>query len=160
MMILGKTTLFFHSAGLLLLVWSLPVSSDIEQVQALDFGTLVVLKNDEVESFRLGRNGNVSFSDAFLIFSPPQRAIFSLSELPADSVIRVSAFVLDPVFTSASLNTERFTFDELDFLPIINSDINGEAQVFVGGQISTSGDGSTNFGTFPLSAGYRFTIDF
>lgn len=144
----------------LLLLTTHQAHADIEQLQALSFGKLVVLTNAEPELFRIDKEGDVSYSDAYRVIEPPERASFRIFNLPANTPITVSTLILQPALFSPSPNLERFTFAELDHFGLVTTDELGEVTIWVGGAISTSGEGSINFGDFPLAANYRFTIDF
>ena len=144
----------------ILIFCSLDLFAEIEQTQALSFGKLVILNNDEPQTFRIDRTGDISYSNAFRIFTKATRARFELRDLPESSPIQISSFILQNTFTSESLNVERFTFDELDHRTLLFSDEEGNLTIWVGGQISTSGEGSLNFGSTPFSARYRLSIDF
>lgn len=144
----------------LLIVISSNVLAGVEQEQALNFGRLVVLSNQQVESFAIDRTGNINYSDVFRVIEPPERGRFRVFDLPSNTPFTISSVILQNRLTSTSPNVEFFDFVSLDHLNLVVTDELGEANIWVGGQISTSGQGSVNFGDLPLLANYRITIDF
>jgi hypothetical protein len=159
--VIGTARSILFGSLLFAVTSNIAVRADIEELQALSFGKLVVLNNDEIETLRIDKAGNLSYSDVFRVINPPQRARFRAFNLPANTPLNVSSVILQSTLATDRPNLQRFTFDELDHLGVIITDETGEASIWVGGQISTSGEGPILYGdSVPFTADYRLTIDF
>ncbi|WP_395342094.1 hypothetical protein PN836_000065 [Ningiella sp. W23] len=133
---------------------------ELEEIQPLSFGTIVVLSNVEVESYQISKEGNVELSDNLLVFSPGQRGLYRVTGLPPNSNVLLSTQILDNFFRSTELNTERFRFTSLNTSVVHRTDDTGRVVLPVGGTISTSGNGSLVFGAAPHTADFIVEIDY
>ncbi len=132
----------------------------IQEIQPLTFGSIAVLANDDTYQYSITRQGGISKSDKIIIVSPGQRGLYRVSDLPPNSVVVVTAQILDNELDSTELNNERMDFVSLDSVGAYFTDQNGEAVVSVGGTISTKGGGSLVYGNLPLRGDYLIEIDF
>lgn len=130
----------------------------ITQLEPLNFGKLVVQKNNRVSSITILPSNTSSSTNDIYIFEKGHSAEFALEGFPARAQLTVSDFVsnqiVDNVFGGAT-----FVLNRLIYQNTITTDSFGSALLNVGGQLSTSGDNSTYYDGY-YDATVEITVNF
>ncbi|SBS26576.1 hypothetical protein MAQ5080_00557 [Marinomonas aquimarina] len=134
--------------------------ADIEEVTPLSFGSIVVLSNDSVESISINHNGIVSSTQAIMTVTPPTVGEFLLSNFPLNQRLFLSAQSIQSTTNSAVYSTEQFVMSNVDVPNVIFTDGNGNAQVNVGGTLSTSGSGNKSFVDTAYHIRFQLSVDY
>jgi hypothetical protein len=133
---------------------------EVELVQPLDFGQVVVLRNDSVGTYVIDKRGRINYSTNFGIITPGQNGLYRVSGLTPNTV---RTFNIVSIATEMNTNGGAFneTFDiaitDFDNERVVDS--NGEVLIRFGGTISTSGSTGVNFEATPYNATIQFTIN-
>ena len=104
--------------------------------QGLDFGEAVVIDNDSVHSITVTSGGVVSADPEFLIITNPQPAIVQVTGGTPGQAI---SSVVVTVSTNPNAAGQNFTLDNFTTTYPSNLDGAGEALIYVGGRMNTSG---------------------
>jgi hypothetical protein len=137
--------LFFQSIGY----------AEIYEIQALDFGTIAVIDNSSAASMTIDKFGNTTVSAHLRIVSPPIPGHFLINDLPPSTGISINMSHNSNTMTPLSSSQEFFTFSLTDYTDYLVTDVNGEAELLIGGTITTSGSGSLNFAQTDYRINYR-----
>lgn len=107
-------------------------------VQDLQFGQAIVTNNNARHSAIVNTDGSLSVDPEFIFITQPQVGIYRLvGGLPNQAIDDIDLTV-DDRFRGPGPD---FRFNRLRSSAPSNLDINGEADIFVGGRIQTSGNG-------------------
>jgi hypothetical protein len=129
--------------------------ADIFEIQALDFGTIAVTDNSSAESLTIDKFGNTIVSSKLLVVSPPTSGRFLIDNLAPNTGISISMSHNASTMTPLISSQEFFTFSLTDYSDYLVADANGEAELLIGGTITTSGSGSLNFAQTDYRINYR-----
>lgn len=121
--------------------------AEIEVVQQLSFGTIALLKNDQVYRLSIDRQGDINYDSPYRLLDNPKRALFRVTNLVPNRSVFVIATIDSGTMRSAELNTGTFTIESLDVTAIQFSDEFGELLIPVGAIIASSGDNNMIFGS-------------
>lgn len=135
------------------------VRADILVDQALDFGTIAIVKNDVAGTYEIDRYGNTSYSSNFGILTPAQPAIFRLIGFPPFSRQFIDVVELGGTMNPGEFASETFALAITDFDSSVVMDGLGEGNVRAGGSITTSGSGVTAFSALPYQVQIRITVN-
>lgn len=133
--------------------------ADILVDQALDFGTIAIVKNDVSGSYEIDRYGNTSYSSNFGILTPAQPAVFRLVGFPPFSRQFINVVELGGNMNPGEFASETFSLSITDFDNSVVMDALGEGNVRAGGVITTSGSGVTAFSALPYQVQIRITVN-
>lgn len=131
----------------------LSASSFADVLEPLNFGTLVIAKNDRVSSVKLPTNHAMSSNNDIHIMERGHPARLVFEGLPANTLVNIS---------SSSTNVELkkdgfspvFVIAQLLYQPTLQSNVYGEIELVIGAILQTSGTG-TNY----TDGEYRATVD-
>ena len=134
----GRHSLLF----VLLLLPGPPLAAiEVEELRALDFGTVAIVSNSSVSTLALAGNGVVDVEGDFLVVSGANTGRYQLSGFPPDTRIEVDA---QAAFLTAGgtgspepLNVTDYESNEL------RSNEAGEAVLQLGGKMRTNGNNGT-----------------
>lgn len=113
----------------------------IEELVPLDFGVLAITANDSVSTFTFPRTGNVAIEGTVVLVEKGQLGRYFLSGFPPNTSIDVEADNTD--LTAGGTGTpEPLAAGSYDFNDLRTDDF-GEAELLMGGTLSTSGNGGT-----------------
>ena len=125
--------------SILVLFSLLSTSAFADVLDQLDFGTIVVARNDRVSTLKLPTNSAMSSSNDIHIMERGHPARLFFEALPANTLIS---------FSSSSVNVELgsrpavFTISQLLFRPTAQTNAYGEIELVIGAILQTSGDGA------------------
>jgi hypothetical protein len=136
------------------------VKADIEFISQLNFGTIAILDNTSVETYRLYEDGRVRTSDNILIVKAGAPAVIRAFNLAPNMAIVVTNLITDNEFRSGEANTDTIDFTDLSSSILLSTDESGEVVFNVGGTLATKGDDSAVYGSSFLLASFSVTIDF
>jgi len=140
---------------LALLLFQSFVHADIFELQALDFGTIAVTDNSSAASLTIDKFGNTTVSPHLLVVSQPIPGRFLIDNLAPNTGISISMSHNASTMTPLISSQEFFTFSLTDYSDYLVADANGEAELLIGGTITTSGSGSLNFAQTDYRINYR-----
>lgn len=119
------------------------LAQTITEVSYLDFGTMAIKDNTQVYTMALSWTGLVTKDNEIAIIEPGSPAEYSIQGFLPDTLLNVS--VLTPstqtLKKGCCATTAQMTIDTFDYLPTITTDSNGDASLFVGAELRTSGAG-------------------
>ena len=130
--------------GLSLALFSSVIHAQITQVQLLTFGKIVVLDNSVQYSLRVEPDGRVRRNAAFVLIEDPKPAIFHFSQLPANTSFSIQVDEENDgvtLFSEVGQPTALFTIQPFFSFSSYRTNQHGEAEVPMGGILTTSGDG-------------------
>jgi hypothetical protein len=139
----------------ILLFFKFLAHGDILDVQPLNFGTIAVINNSAAASFTIDKFGNTTVSPQLRIVSPPSPGRFLINNLAPNTGISISMSHNATTMTPLISSQEFFTFSLTDYSDYLVADANGEAELMIGGTITTSGSGSLNFAQTDYRINYR-----
>jgi hypothetical protein len=142
-------TLFFSNVG----------NATITTLQSLDFGIIVVTKNNSASSLSIDPAGNIQVIGDIAIITPGNQAVYELSDLAANSSISVEVTALTSSMIPSIASEETFSFSVITTGNSVMTDNNGVALLGVGGTITTSASGSTRFSDADYSVDIEITIN-
>jgi hypothetical protein len=156
----GKMTICFVSIAFcfISLAFVTPVKSEITELQALSFGTVVVISNTSPESFTIQKNGFINNSAGLRTMNNHQPAIFEVTDLNPNSFYNTTIDISTPSFTPQGGSAETFTLSISDFDSRVQANAQGVLQIRVGGTITTSGNGILNFESTNFQTQYNITV--
>ena len=123
------------------LVFSAPL---IEEQQSLDFGTLAVVSNASISRYTYPASGNdATIEGQFVLISSGTPGSYLLTGFPASTQLTVT---VDPatLTTGTTGVSEPLDVDNFEFpgtLPGVTTDAAGEAELFLGARLNTTGNG-------------------
>lgn len=116
-------------------------SQEIELIQPLSFGTIVVGNNSNVSSIEISPIGNITTSNQIWLVEKGHHAEFVISGYPAYKQINVRAEIIDTDTSSSISGGEQFKLETVKTAPFVTTDITGKAKVYLGGTLRTTGNG-------------------
>jgi hypothetical protein len=135
-----KSVIFVVASVLL----STAYAATVTEVQSLRFGKIVVIENNAQHRMVVRPNGSIATAAKILIIEPGQPGIFQLNDFPASTSINASLNELaDPTssFSEGGVPTAQFQIEPFfDFTSYI-TDVNGQMDIPMGGNLTTSGNG-------------------
>lgn len=148
-------------SGLLVLILSTQVhGNDIEFIQDLDFGDIVVVDNSSPGTISLTYLGQLSVSNHFRIISPSQIGQVLLSNYPVNAELFVDAFVLQPNSSSVNVSPEQFQLTSISHPASVRTRVDGTAVINLGGTIQTSGSGSLAYSDTDYSISIQIQVQY
>ena len=111
----------------------------VQQLQLFTFGTIAIRSNAAIERLNLNLNGTFSSTANILVVSPPRRAEFLVSGLPASTALSLSIASIQLGDGSASSKKFDVVFV---YLANMSTDSTGSVTISIGGSLKTSGDGT------------------
>ncbi|MDG1120949.1 MAG: DUF4402 domain-containing protein [Glaciecola sp.] len=151
------------SIGVWILASLLPLqvcASDIEFIQDLDFGDIVVVDNSSPGTISLSYLGQLTVSSHFRIISPSQIGQVLLSNYPVNAELFVDAFVLQPNSSSAQVSPEQFQLTAISHPTSVRTRVDGTAIINLGGTIQTSGSGSLAYSDTDYSISIQIQVQY
>nr|WP_297347869.1 DUF4402 domain-containing protein [uncultured Glaciecola sp.] len=142
-------TLFFSSVG----------HATITTLQSLDFGIIVVTKNNSASSLSIDPAGNIQVIGDIAIIAPGNQAVYEVSDYPPNTSISIEVTALTSSMIPSIASEETFSFSVITTGNSVMTDSNGVALLGVGGTITTSASGSTRFSDADYSADIQITIN-
>jgi len=136
------------------------VKADIELVSQLDFGTIAILDNSQVETYRLYDDGRVRTTDNILIVKAGSPAVIRVFDLAPNTPIVVTNLITDNTFRSGEPGTNTLELTELSSSILLNTDEAGEVIFSLGGTLVTNGNSTLQYGNSFLLARFNVTIDY
>lgn len=127
-----------------ILLFSNVFAAQIIQVQPLNFGKVIILDNSYPSSIRIEPSGTVRKHDSFIIKEEPKPALFYFSQLPPHTNFSVKIDENNDGITKFSEHgkaTALFTISPFFSVANYRTDDSGEAEVYMGGVLQTSGNG-------------------
>ncbi|WP_157822439.1 hypothetical protein [Psychromonas sp. Urea-02u-13] len=142
-------------------VFSKSLFAGVLAVNELSFGTVVVTDNSVVSTVSIDLlSGNTFVTNKMLVLVPGQLGEFLLYGLPPYTSVNLSANVITPQTTSGGVPSEQFTLGNLTVEPSLTIDENGEGIFFVGGTLSTSGNGNNNYADLEFTVRHNIVISY
>jgi hypothetical protein len=132
----------------------------ITSVSDLSFGTIAVLKNDGVSEIRISTTNQTFLTNHIRVLVPGQRAEYLISGYPAFTQLFTSANITNTETFSPAPSSEQFTLSALDVVPSVTTDASGNATIFVGGTLQTSGTGSGQYYDTDYTVFFELTVNF
>ena len=123
-----------------ILIFSLVSTSAFADVlESLDFGTIVVARNDRVSTLKLPTNSAISSTNDIHIMERGHPARLFFEALPANTLINFSSSSINEELSD---NSSTFIINQLLFKPTAQTNAYGEIELVVGAILQTSGDGA------------------
>lgn len=125
---------------ILLLVYTSIANAAVTEIEKLDFGTLAVLSNDSVSEITINLDNQITFTNHIRVLLPGHRGEYLLSAYEPFKELFISANIVQTETSSTAAPSQQFTLLSLSSVSAITTDLNGDATVFVGGKIASSGN--------------------
>ncbi|MDH5258742.1 MAG: DUF4402 domain-containing protein [Gammaproteobacteria bacterium] len=122
-----------------------PAYSDtiIEQ-SYLDFGTIALKNNASTYTIRVRYTGQIINDPEIIIVTPGTPAEYLLTGFPASTLLTITVTSLAGITTSPISpvpGNQQFTISNFDYLPSVSTNATGEATIYVGATLTSSGTG-------------------
>lgn len=139
-------TLFILTLFLLSFVFVCPsdasAQESIVRVQEMEFGEVLVRRNDAIYDAQLSSNGNISAGSNFLFISSSSEGVYRLTNAAANRPITVDVTVDQELIGGGQM----FSIDNFDIDAPAQTDSLGEALIRVGARMRTNGNGENYIG--------------
>lgn len=139
-------TLFILTLFLLSFVFVFPsdacAQESIVRVQEMEFGEVLVRRNDAIYDAQLSSNGNISAGSNFLFISSSSEGVYRLTNAAANRPITVDVTVDQELIGGGQM----FSIDNFDIDAPAQTDGSGEALIRVGARMRTNGNGENYIG--------------
>jgi hypothetical protein len=114
------------------------VLADPVTIQRLDFGRLLVKKNNSLQSITVNTDGSYSATSEIIVLDPPEVGIYEIDGLnPSSTISSVTVNVTDPLQCGCS--SEQYFMDSFVVVaPPTNS--SGVTTITIGARAQTSGN--------------------
>ncbi|MBF0218372.1 MAG: DUF4402 domain-containing protein [Gammaproteobacteria bacterium] len=121
--------------------------------QRLDFGTFAIISNNAVSTLAVEATGHSVATGAIRLIEPGEPGIYRLLDYPPGQVLTISVnaglMTIPGVSSGPVMAISQFYYPA-----VVIADINGDAQLVVGGMLQTSGDGQSYY-----DADYRSVLN-
>lgn len=136
-----------------------PASATINVINTLSFGNIAIGNNSTPSEITVQTNGQVSNTNHIWRLEPGHPAEIVLTDYPPYVELTTTVSIIQSETTVVSGNTEQFTLTEVYTAPSVVTNIAGEATVYIGGTLRTSGN-SGNYLSTQYQALYKLTISY
>lgn len=153
------TEVFKYLIILFVAVIASKARADINPVQLLDFGIIVIADNSSPASITLDEFDNVAADPSFRIISRGQPAIYQITGLVPNTTFTVDVDVINVSMNPGVAALEYFDLEIIRVKNTVLSDSLGQAILTFGGKITTSGSGGLDFAEATYSSNIRITVN-
>lgn len=140
------------------IVFSFSAVSQVSVLQPLNFGTIVVAKNERVSTLELLPNGRSSSTNDIHMIEAGEAAEILIENFPPRIQLTISDAVINTPLTRSSGGIS-LTLNKLIYRNDIVTNGLGVAELNIGGQISTSGSGG-NYSDEEFKSVIQITIEY
>ncbi|WAJ70814.1 DUF4402 domain-containing protein [Catenovulum adriaticum] len=143
-------------------IFLLPVVclAQLDMIQPLTFGTIVVGKNDGVSYIEVSPLGTMKAYNHIWIIKSGQNAEFLVSNLPPYKEVNIQVDTLTTTTSTQINDTEQFLVDTVTILPSpITTDSTGKAKIYIGAVLKTTGNNKIYLNT-EYTANFRITLNY
>jgi hypothetical protein len=147
-------------ASVLLLLQTMPVNADATIVRDINFGTIVILDNDSVQTVSISQLGALSYSSGIRPVALGETGLIEITGYSPGTSFVVSTSIIQANSSSTDISNEQFELFSIDAPTNITVAGTGIAEIPFGASIRTSGSGSESFTDTSFSTRVRFTIEF
>ncbi|MFC3120369.1 hypothetical protein [Agaribacter flavus] len=130
------------------------------EVDPVDMGTVALADNNSVQTLSIDVFGNVVNSGGFRVIIDGQPGLYRATNLLPNVLYNVTVSVQNATMNPNQASLEFFVFDIPSYDQQVLTDVNGEADIRVGGRITTSGSGGRIFAEAPHVSAIQITIGF
>jgi hypothetical protein len=134
-------------------------NATITPIHELSFGTIVVIDHSSVSQISTGIDNQISFTNSLRVLTPGQRGEYFISDYPAFTQVFISTTILASNTNSPAPSSQQFRLSSLNTEPSITTNALGEATVYVGGVLQTTGLNGLYYDT-DYSVIYQLTVNF
>ena len=146
---------------LLLSLFSVNLHAGVFVQNKLSFGTVVVTDNSVVSSVSMNlSDGKTVATNKMLVLVPGQLGEFTLFGFTPYIELQITADFLTVKSNTNGEVTEQFTLDSLTTAPTVNTDADGKATLYIGGTLSTSGNGNNNYINTLYKGSYNIIVTY
>ncbi len=134
--------------------------ADITQLTPLSFGTVAVSDNTAAQTINVTTSGRAYYSNYVHPIQDAQRGVYLLSNFPTNQILSVTTQAISSTTTSSQASSEQFSLTNVNTTTYVTTDASGEATIYVGGTLSTSGSGSSAFSNTQYTAQFQITVNY
>ncbi|PKF61169.1 hypothetical protein CW745_11075 [Psychromonas sp. psych-6C06] len=121
----------------------------------------MVTDNSSVSSVTVNLvDGKTLSNNKLRVLVPGQLGEFTLIDFPPYTQLYINAVILSSETTSDDYSPSQFTLDNITTLPTITVNESGIATLFIGGTLSTSGDGTNQYINSNYDGIYNISISY
>lgn len=137
------------------------VSAGVIIENKLSFGTVVVTDNSTISNVTVNlSDGKTLSTNKMLILVPGQLAEFTLINFTPYSLLNISANILSSETSSDTGSLSQFSLTNLTIESTVTVDNSGMATLFMGGTLSTSGNGTNSYISTNYHSTYNIVISY
>ncbi len=120
-------------------VWA----GEITQIKQLDFGIIALRNNDKIYNYQMNPDGSRKYDPNIVVIEQGHPAEFLLSGFQAGSYLHISTSLPEGAndLSHGGNAGSRFTIKQLNVKPWVRTNAKGEARVWIGATLATSGKG-------------------
>ena len=134
--------------------------ADITEITPLSFGKVAISDNSSPQTITVTTAGNVYYSSHIHPIQTAQRGVFRLTNFPANQLLSVTTQTASPSTSSAQASSEQFSLTNIQTTTYVTTDSSGAVTTYVGGILSTSGNGSTAFSNTDFTVQYQISVNY
>lgn len=133
--------------------------AEVRIVQEIDIGVIAVVSNSVESSLAIDRFGNYAVGDGFRLVVEGEPGIFIIENMFAQTTYNVQVSIVNTNMTTSGNTNETFSFEIQDYDQIVTTDIDGNAFIRLGGRITKTGSGNTEYAQSDFQSRYNLTIN-
>lgn len=147
--------------GLLLTSTSIPLWAAVITENALSFGQVVIVDNSVVSTVTIDlSDGKTRTTKKMLVLVPGHLGEFTLLSFQPYTEVDISVSFLSAESASVVGSAEQFTLTNLTTEPKVTIDEHGIATIYVGGTLSTSGNGNNGYTNTSYLGSFNLVISY
>ncbi|MDT0582881.1 MULTISPECIES: hypothetical protein [Alteromonadaceae] len=154
---------FFQALSLLTLAvspWQKLYAQTVEEIQALDLGTVAVLDNSTVGTIEIDLDSFTRTSGGVRLLQVGQPAIMRAQGFDPERRLYITVQANQGGTVTDQVSQEQFVVQRYDAEEFVITDESGNVDFVVGGVFATSGSGGTNFRDTVFRAQYTVTVNY
>ena len=154
--------LYRNVFGLSLLLVSLSIVSaqEIELIQPLSMGNIVIANNDTPGFININQYGQVSSSNNIHIIKVGEVGLMELTDFYQHVELHITPYILQPKSLPEKYSREVFTLTQLNVSQRIFTEGDGSALIPFGGKLTTSGSGVNHFSDTTYTHQIKLTVNY
>ena len=120
-------------------------AQEIELIQPLNFGNIVVAHNNSIGFINLNEYGQISTSDNIHTITQGDVGIFELTDFYKHVKLRIIPHIIQQRSIPKKFSNEVFNLTEINVAETIYTEGDGSALIPFGAKLTTSGSGKNHF---------------
>lgn|GEM_PF-3570344 len=148
------------AVSLLLITLSVAHGQEIELIQPLSMGNIVIANNNTPGFININQYGQVSSSSNIHIISVGEVGVMELTDFYQHVELHITPHILQGQSFAEKYSSEVFTLEQIHVTQRIYTESDGSAVVPFGGKLTTSGSGVNHFVDTTYTHQLKLTVSY